>query len=94
MSAGPERDLRLRDRLEVTVVDGQAVVLDLATSEYFAVNESGTAMWLALRSGASEAELTQVLRARGADAERAEQDAASFLADLRARDFIVDDRRP
>jgi hypothetical protein len=35
------------------LADGESVLLDMATERYYGLDESGTAMWLALTSSAS-----------------------------------------
>lgn len=42
-------------------VNGEMVILDLATEKYFGLNEVGTRIWLLLESGKSLAEAEEIL---------------------------------
>lgn len=71
--------------------DGTVVVLDLRTSRYLSLNNSGAKLWTRLADGATEAELAAVLTdSYGLAADRAQQDVQAFLAALRARDLLAD----
>jgi hypothetical protein len=88
-----ESVLRLR-RVESMTVDGEVVVLDLAQSEYYGINGSGTPLWHALQEGATAAELAGILMTTySLSAEVAESDAAEFVNALRARGLLDETSR-
>lgn len=82
--------MRLRDgELEWREVDGEIVVLDLATSRYLAVNHSGAVLWRALCAEITRSALEATLSERYAIApEAAAQAVEEFLAALRARGLL------
>ena len=70
-------------------IEHEVVALDLTSSNYLAVNESGAVLWSALAEGASETELAKLLMDRfGLDAEQADRDVGTFLAALDAQGFL------
>jgi chromosome segregation ATPase len=86
MSDSPtgERLLKLHtERLEFVNVDGEVVVLDKRRSMYYGVNETGGRLWSALREGATEAELLQILvDEHDVTQEQAAADLAAFVQQL------------
>jgi Coenzyme PQQ synthesis protein D (PqqD) len=57
-----DRTLRLKEgAVAFRVVDGEAVVLDIEHSEYLGMNASATVLLEALSSGATPAELAELL---------------------------------
>jgi len=82
--------VRLRnDDLEWREIDGEIVVLDLATSRYFAVNRSGAVLWLALSGDVDQPELVALLCERYAlDPTAAGAAVEEFLGALRDRDLL------
>lgn len=79
-----------REGLHWTRSGQQIVVLDLAGSEYLALNRSGSLLWegLAERERSSD-ELTDLLVDRfGLNREGAGRDVAAFLETLRAHELI------
>ena len=84
MEDRPEVVVRLKPDVEWRDLDGQAVALDLGTSDYLTLNESGTVLWSLVADGATEAQLSDALVARfDLDPARARADAASFVGRLR-----------
>lgn len=81
---------RLRvDDLAWRAVDGRVVVLDLRTSEYLQVNESGSMLFERMSEGASRADLLAALQeAYDLDAHQAGRDVDAFLAMLDQRGLL------
>lgn len=70
-------------------VDGEVVVLDLASSTYFSLNGSGAVLWGALVDGADTDALAQLLVERyGLAPDVAAVDAAAFLESCVARGIV------
>ncbi len=73
------------------VAGDDVIVLDLSGSVYLKLNGSGRVLWEELREPRSEADLAAALvREYGIDESRAATDVAAFVADLRARDLLLD----
>lgn len=82
------RTLR-RDRVSWRVVDDQAVLLDLATSEYLSLNRTGTILWCRLERGATSTELADALAAAVArPPESVAGDVAEFVTMCEERAFL------
>lgn len=78
-----------RDDLLQQETDGQVVLLDLRTSTYLLVNETGTVLLPLLLRGADRTELLDVLlETFDVAADRAEADLEVFLAELRGLDLV------
>ena len=78
-------------------LDGEAVLLDLTSGTYFGLNEVGTRVWQLVHDGHDEARIVETLAAEyEADRRVIAQDVVRLLADLRARQLIVEgvDGRP
>jgi len=72
------------------VADGQIIALDGSSSEYLAVNESGTILWRALATGATREELAALLvRECGLSADAAARAVGAFVSSLDERDLLV-----
>ena len=70
--------------------DSEAVVLDLTTRKYYTLNESGTAIWSAMREGISVEEIAaELVQSFQVDHEGAVEHVRSFLRDL-ASDGLVE----
>jgi hypothetical protein len=68
---------------------GEVVLIDLATSNYLGVNESGARLWPLLAAGCTREELVASLASEFAiDRSRAEADVDRFLDGLRQRRFL------
>jgi hypothetical protein len=82
--------LRLRDRnLEWRAVEGEVVALDVEASQYLAINATGRGLWEALASGATRAELADLLATEhGVHRASAVRDAEAFLAALERRGLL------
>jgi hypothetical protein len=72
-------------------LDGEAVILDLASGTYFGLNDVGTRVWQLVAEGRSAAQIVDRVAAEY-DADRAtiERDVARLLDALSARRLIVD----
>lgn len=91
MTGSPtERVLKLHtERLEFVNVDGEVVVLDKRRSMYYGVNESGGRLWSALREGATEQQLLQILlEENDVTKEQAATDLAAFVQQLDAAGLL------
>lgn len=84
--------MRLRRRdVSVRELDGETVVLDLATSRYLVVNGSGTVLLGHLDGGKSEAELVDALVAEFAvDQATARRDVHAFVGSLHELGLLDD----
>ena len=70
-------------------VDGEVVALDLAASEYLAINRTGTTLWTLMETGASRSELVSALMdAFDLPFEQAEADVDSFVSGLEERGLV------
>lgn len=70
-------------------VEGETILLDVATSTYLGVNRSGSALWPALADGATRAELVARLRAAyQVTEEQAGADVDEFLRVCRDRGLL------
>jgi len=70
-------------------VEGELVVLDLATSSYLALNRVGAFLWPALVEGASRDGLVAELVSNFVvDDEQAGRDVDEFLAELARRNLL------
>ena len=70
-------------------VEDEVIVLDLRTSEYLTLNDTGAFLWVVLESGASAQSLYESLMGRWeVDRETAEKDVDDFLQYCRDADFV------
>jgi hypothetical protein len=85
--------LRLRQEdLEFREIEGEVVALDLKTSSYIGINQTGGSLWQLLVDGTDEEVLVRHLVEKfGIDESQAESDIRNFLADLRNRGLLVED---
>lgn len=78
------------EAVEWREVEGEVVALDVARSEYIAVNASGVVLWRALEKGATRAELVGALAAEfDLDEDRAGADVDAFLESLSERGILA-----
>ena len=71
-------------------LEGEAVILDLASGTYFGLNEVGTRVWRMIDEGRDAAEIVDIVAAEyQADRGTIAQDVARLLDDLSARRLIV-----
>jgi hypothetical protein len=78
-----------KDGVVWSEVDGNVVVLDLATAEYHSLNRTGTRLWLAVQEDTTADDLAEKLvAAYGIDLGHALKDVDRFLAEMVERDLI------
>lgn len=71
------------------IVDGEAVLLDLATASYFGLNEVGSRVWQHLTAGKTFAEIRDALIAEfDAPAEIVARDVSALLDELTAKGLV------
>lgn len=72
------------------IIDGEAVMINLTTGNYYSLNQAGAAIWDAVEAGASDEEIVQHLAARY-DASHDELTAAvtQLLEELRREELVV-----
>lgn len=82
--------LRLRsDAVEWREVGGEALLLDLRSSNYLVVNPSATVLWRRLAKGTTRDELVAALAEEyGLPVDQVAGDVDAFLADCKARELI------
>jgi hypothetical protein len=72
-------------------LDGETVLLNLATSEYFQLNATGSVLIKLLAQGATEPALTVALAGTFGIAEsQASDDVRAFLDHLRSHSLLID----
>jgi hypothetical protein len=70
-------------------LEGEAILLDLATGTYFGLDEVGNAIWKAVEEGASEVQIFERLAAEyDVDPAKLRSDVADFLSQLQARQLL------
>ena len=84
--------LKLRDEgIAWKEVDGEILLLDVATSTYLSVNQSAALLWQQLHAGTTREELVRALaETYELDDQTAADDVDAFLADCRDRGLLVD----
>jgi len=84
--------MKLRaDNLSAREIDGDIVVLDLTSSQYFTVSGSGVVIFERLEAGATEDELVAAVCAEyDVEPERARPDVRAFVQHLVAAGLIDD----
>lgn len=71
-------------------LEGEAVILDLASGTYFGLNEVGTRVWQMIDEGRDTAQIVDVVAAEyQADRATIAQDVAKLIDSLSARRLIV-----
>ena len=71
-------------------LEGEAVLLDLASGRYFGLNAAGTRIWMLLESGSTVRDAAAALAAEfEADAEQIGRDVEDLVAELTARGLLV-----
>jgi hypothetical protein len=76
---------RLRPGIEWRNVAGEVVALDLESSAYLSVNDTGSVLWPLVVAGTTEAHLVEEIVARfGVEVEVARRDVAAFVEGLRS----------
>jgi hypothetical protein len=71
-------------------LDGEAVILDLASGTYFGLNDVGTRVWQLVEFGKDAAEIVDVVASEyDADRETIARDVGRLLDQLASRRLIV-----
>lgn len=85
-----EPRLKLRDNAVAwQQVEGETILLDVATSTYLGVNRSGSALWPALAEGATRDQLVgRICETYEVTEEQARDDVDDFLRMCRDRDLL------
>jgi len=87
--------LRLAPNIVSRPVGDEIVVLDIRTSTYMAVGESGTVMWPLLQAGCEEADLVRVIATTySVEEARVRDDVRAFVEELSRRNFLVEPAAP
>jgi hypothetical protein len=77
------------DNIIWSVVDGEAMLLNVVSGDYFSLNETATEVWQHLHAGATEAEIVDAVARRyqvaTADVQR---DVAELMAELRSTKLL------
>jgi Coenzyme PQQ synthesis protein D (PqqD) len=67
------------------VVDGETMLLNTTSGEYFSLNQTATDVWKQLQDGNSEAQIVEtVARTYHIDASEVQRDVAELIAELRS----------
>jgi hypothetical protein len=81
--------LRLRSGVEWERVDDEVVALDLSSSAYLGVNDTGAVLWPLVAAGTTEPALVEELTGRfDIDVERARADVHAFVDRLRSLTLV------
>jgi Coenzyme PQQ synthesis protein D (PqqD) len=73
-------------------LDGEVVLLDLASGTYFGLNEVGTRIWEMIEAGHDEPAIVSALAAEyAADAATIAADVKRLLGELRSRRLVVEE---
>ena len=83
--SGHDRSLRLKRGVEWQRVDDEVVALDLASSSYLGVNDTGAVLWPLVAEGTTEARLVEALTAQfTVGPEQAKADIEACVEQLRS----------
>ena len=78
------------DEVAAKVIEGEAVLINLATGIYYSMRGSGAYVWLQLEPGSSVSRLSASLVDRyGIDLERARQDVERLVDELRSEGLVA-----
>lgn len=83
------------DEVAAKVIDGEAVLINLATGVYYSMRGSGAFLWSRLESGSNVALLSAALAARyGLDSMQARRDVERLVGELRTEGLLVASDEP
>lgn len=84
--------LRLREQgLNWREIDGEVVVLDVESSHYLNLNETGAVLWVTLAEGATERQLVDKLIGEfEVDEQTARSDVQAFIVSCRENGVLAD----
>ncbi|HTQ80696.1 MAG TPA: PqqD family protein [Thermoanaerobaculia bacterium] len=89
MNSSPSIRLKIPEKVLFRDLDGEAVLLDLKSGQYFGLNEVGTRIWnLIVAHGAVEPAWLALCAEFDAPADRLRSDLMSFLERLIARGLL------
>lgn len=72
------------------IIDGEAVIMDLATGHYFSTQHVGCDIWRGIELGASEETIARWLKATyGLETDQATACVAAFVDELMQRQLVV-----
>lgn len=81
--------VRLRPGIEWRAVSGEVVALDLESSAYLSVNDTGSLLWPLVVTGATENQLVEALLSNfDVAGDQARADVAEFVARLRSLSLV------
>jgi hypothetical protein len=73
------------------VIDGEAVIINLATGDYFSLRGSGAFVWSAIERGAGTEEIVDAFVAGGADRAEVATAVGALVTELDREGLIVSD---
>ena len=83
-------DISIPEHVLFRQLDGEAVLLDLKSQEYFGLNEIGTRVWTALQQGEELSALVEeIVRSYDAQAEQVRVDIDQLIKELQSANLIV-----
>ena len=83
------------DEVAAKVIDGEAVLINLATGVYYSMRGSGAYLWSQLEPGSSVGRLSASLADRyGIDLEQARQDVERLVDELRTEGLVASSEVP
>lgn len=89
MALGDESRVKAKSDVVSRILDGEAVVLDLASGTYFGLNDTGSDLWSLIVQGATIAELrARVLELYDVDADTAGRDLTELVDELVKRGLV------
>ena len=83
------------DEVAAKVIDGEAVLINLATGVYYSMRGSGAYLWSQLEPGSTLSRLGDIVAIRyGIDPELAQRDVQRLVAELHAEGLVTLDEGP
>lgn len=84
--------MRIPEHTYFREVGGEAVLLNIKTGQYFALDGVGTRVWAMLEAGASQSDAVQTIVAEyDVEEERARSDIDELVAELMSHGLVEDD---
>jgi hypothetical protein len=82
--------MKIRDNVLVAHLEGEAVLLDLTTKQYYQLNATAARIWQGLEQGLEPPRIVQTLTEEfTVDAATAQAEMDRVLADLHGRGLLV-----
>ncbi len=89
MSTVDERRIEVSKEVLSRILDGEAVLLDLASGTYFGLNEVGSDIWEILSSGVTVDEVVRrIVTQFEVDSATARRDLEELLSELTSRGLV------